>query len=546
MKRPKRTAPTTLAAPVPKGKPARITVTTVPSSPISSWTYERILSALDAHERGDFSRSAHLADAFGRDDRITACMTTRVQAITGRHGADFSIEPSERGSKTRAKMLARDVEAWWYDAVPERTLKQIQRVVTFIGVSISRIEWTPKDGKWIPDITPWPMESAYWDETKLCWILSAQEGQIEVRKGDPNWLIVAASNDRPWMDGMVRCLALPFLLRTFSARDWARFCERHGLPIIAIEEPSDAGDEDKKTFADSMRRMGREGVLRLPQQTDMNGGKGNGFKVDFIEPKDTAWQSFEAFRKDLSASIAIAILGQNLTTEVQGGSLAASKTHNQVRLEYRDSDVELLTTELHDGLIVPYVAFHSPNDIDAAPWPHWNTNEAEDKNEIVKVATQTAGAIEAFKNAGLRVDLVKFIESVGIPMLPGLPVEEPEEPEEEPPTPPAKPDDEGDDEESEDDELSVLASGDIAPGFTDGQRYADDLAENAAKASADAMGPSLDALLALINGADSFDAVRAGLAETYASMDPSDMEDLTERAEIMARLAGKHAVLVDL
>ena len=211
---------------------------------------------------------------------------------------------------------------------------------------------------------------------------------------------------------------------------------------------------------------------------------------------------------------------------MQGGSLAASKTHNQVRLEYRDSDVELLTTELHDGLIVPYVAFHSPNDIDAAPWPHWNTNEAEDKNEIVKVATQTAGAIEAFKKAGLRVDLVKFIESVGIPMLPGTPIEEPEEP--------------------ADDELSVLKSGDTAPGFADGQRYADDVAESAAKASADAMGPSLDALLALINGADSFDEVRAGLAETYASMDPSDMEDLTERAEIMARLAGKHAVLVDL
>jgi phage gp29-like protein len=526
-------------------KPTKITVTTLPSHTVTSWTYASVLSAIDAHETGDFSRSAALADAFGRDDRINACITTRIQAVTGKHGADFSIQPSTKGNKSRAKRLAKDVETWWYDALPERTLKRIFRDVLYMGISISRLEWNRRGAQWIPKAIPWPMRDVYWDETRRCFIVSAIEGQFEVRRGDPNWLIVASSNDEPWMDGLVRALGLPYFLRTLSARDWARFCERHGLPIIAIKEPTDADEDAKKAFASGIRNMGREGVIRLPQSTDSMGERGNGFDVSFIEARDTAWQTFEAFRKDLSTSIAVGVLGQNLTTEVQGGSLAAASMHDSVRREYRDSDVELLSTEIHDGVFVPYVGFHYPNDIDATPWPHWDTAEPADQTKIVQTANQAAAAIVAFKQAGLRVDLPAFLESVGIPMLAGDPLEEVEETETEgdPVEPP-----EDDDEETE--ATSVrLASGDVpsdAKGFVDGQRFVDDLAHNTALAASKALAPSLDKLIEIIDAADSFEDVRAALGDTYASMTSDDLEELIERAEIMARLAGRVAVLQDV
>jgi phage gp29-like protein len=529
--------------------PTRLTITTLPSSQTTTWTYDKILAAIDAHERGDFSQSAYLANAFGRDDRINACMTTRIQAVSGKNGLDFRLEPSTKGNKARAKKLAKEVEGWWYDALPERTLKRIFRDVLYMGVSISQMQWTRIGNTWIPKPKPWPMRDVYWDETKRCFIVRAQEGDFEVRRGDPNWLIVAASEEEPWLDGLVRSLGLPFLLRNFTARDWARFCERHGLPIIAIEEPTDFTDEDaKKAFATSLRTMGKNGVIRLPQLPDATGGKGQSFKVEFIEAKDTGWASFEAFRKDLSVAIAIAILGQNLSTEVQGGSLAAANVHENVRREYRDSDVELLSTELHDGVCEPYVVLHSPNDRDAAPWPYWETAEPADQNKIVDIANKTAAAITAFKAAGMRVDIAQFIESVGIPMLPGEPIEEVEEPEADPN---AEPDDqaEPDEEEEPETKTSRLASGDSlddAKGFVNGQKFADKLADAGALAARKIIKADVAALLAIIDKAESFEDVRRGLGDAYASMNQDELEELMERCEILARLAGRAAVLEDL
>jgi phage gp29-like protein len=533
-------------------RPSKITVTTLPAHRVTTWDYPKILSALDAHERGEFSQSSALADAFGRDDRINACMTTRVIAITGKNGADFSIEPSEYGSKSAAKVLAKLVTAWWYKTVPERTLKRIFRDVLLMGVSVSRQEWVRNGSEWIPKLTPWPMRDVWWDEQKRCFIAQAVEGIFEVRRGDPNWLIVAADDEEPWMAGLVRCLALPFLLRTFSARDWARFCERHGLPIVLIKEPMQFDADARKSFANSIKTMGRNGVVRLPQQEAQDGKEGPGFNLEFLEAKDTGWASFEAFRKDLSTSIAISVLGQNLTTEVNGGSLAAIKMHDAVRREYRDADVEVLSTELHDGTVVPYVRFHRPNDVDAAPWPKWETSEPEDQNKIVETANKAAAAIQAFKNAGLRVDVAAFVESVGIPMLPGDPIEEPEpEPDtgvEDPDR--NEPDPDAPDDEEEPAETSVkLASGDApadAKGFVAGQAFADRLADAGAKAAKKALAPSLESLLAMIDKAESFDDVRSALAETYANMNTDALADLMERVEILAQLAGRAAVLEDL
>ncbi len=532
-------------------KPTKTTVTTLPSHRVTSWDYTKILAALDAHERGEFYQSAALADSFGRDDRITACLTTRVIAITGKHGADFSIQPSEYGSKSAARVLAKEVSAWWYRAVPERVLKRIFRDVLLMGVSISRQDWARKGNEWIPDLTPWPMRDVWWDDQKRCFMVQAVEGQFEVRRDDPNWLIVAADDQEPWMAGMVRCLGLPFLLRTFSARDWARFCERHGLPIVVIEEPMQFDADARKAFAQSVSTMGRSGVVRLPQQEDATGGKGPGFKMEFLEAKDTGWASFEAFRKDLSTSIAIAILGQNLTTEVNGGSLAASQMHDAVRREYRDADVEVLSTELHDGVIVPYVRFHRPNDVDAAPWPHWDTAEPADQGKIVKTANDTATAIQAFKAAGMRVDVAAFIESVGIPMLPGAPIEEPEDAEEEPvgETPDAESDPKDDAPDDAETTSVQLASGSAlvdAQGFINGQRFADALAGNAGRTARKLLAPDIESLLSIIDDAQSFEDVRAVLGDVYAAMKPEALADLVERTEILARMAGKAAVLEDL
>lgn len=535
-------------------KPGRTVVTRLPIDPITTWTYAKINSAIDSHELGVFADSAALADAFGRDDRIAACLNTRVNALLGRHGASFSIEPSEEGDGRSRKALAREVDEWWIDAVPEKTARQILRDRILLGVSVSRIEWQAVGGRWVPRVRPWPMQFVHWDDASACFKVQAKEGIFDVRAGDPEWLIHSSSEDRPWMDGAIRALGLAFLLRSFSWRDWARFSERHGMPIIAIKEPADASEDDKATFFNGMKNMGRGGVLRLPQQP---GPDGVGFGVEFIEARDTGWESFKAFGDALAVSIAVYLLGQNLTTEVQGGSYAAATVHDRIRQDYLDADAEALSTDIRDGMLKPYVAFHYPgSSVDVAPWPTWNTDAPEDRTELADTSLKAVDFITKARAAGLRVDLDAYLERVGIPMLKGEAIDEAaleEAQERAQAIAEGEPDeDEGDDPKAPEEPAAAsvrLASGDRiedANGFVSGQQYADDLARKTALHAAKALRPSVDAILAAVNAATDPADLRRRLVETYRGISEAELRDVTERAIILAELAGRAAVLEDL
>ncbi len=47
----------------------------------SSWSVSQVRSALRSLEDGDFSDAAQLVDAMGRDDRLTAVLQTRINAL---------------------------------------------------------------------------------------------------------------------------------------------------------------------------------------------------------------------------------------------------------------------------------------------------------------------------------------------------------------------------------------------------------------------------------------------------------------------------------
>jgi phage gp29-like protein len=414
---------------VPKRPPTRIVIAQPVAPSITKWTFSRINRALDEHELGQFAASADLADAFGRDDRIRGCLATRVHALLGRNGAEFSFQPSDRGSnKASAKKLAREMHSQWWRLAPEKTLARILRDLLLLGVVIARREWTVIDGEWIPTLRPWPMQHAWWDETSGRYQVHTATGIETIDPEDPGWFVLEADVERSWLSGAVRALGLPFLLRTFDLRDWSRFCERHGLPIIAIKEPPSSTEEQKATFFESMRKLGREGVLRLPQIDE-----DEGWEVEFIEPKDRGWETFKGFKHELDTGIAIALLGQNLTTEVSGGgSYAAMRGHGRVLQVFLDSDAECLSTGLREGLVKWWVRFNRTDELELAPWPFWDTKLPEDLGARATTIVNASTALATLLERGVRVDVNAYAERFGIPLLEGEPIDEPAEPEPEP------------------------------------------------------------------------------------------------------------------
>lgn len=379
----------------------------------SHWPLASILSALADHEDGDFSESAKLAAAFGRDDRISACRGTRIRALVGKNGAKFEVLPSEDGDKRRQNPISERVNRIWFNCFNEVVLARILGDYIDLGVSISRIHWTFVRNEWLPSLEPWDMRWVRWDHYRGCFVAQTTEGEVEVRPGTGEWLVVGGD----WLTGAVRPLSMPFFFRGMTWKDWARYCEKHGVPILAIDEPPVEANAQQKAAKDSfftrLKQLGREGILRLPKNKD-----GKGFDAKILEPSTLSWPAFEAFLKRLDICIAIFLLGQNLSTEVSGGSLAAAVAQNRVRLDYLAADAEALSTAFRTQVLMPWGRFNLEGwSDDLAPWPKWDTAEPEDQKAKSTVAVNAASALDKLKKMNSPVDERAYLEGYGIPLL---------------------------------------------------------------------------------------------------------------------------------
>lgn len=391
------------------------------SFPTAAWSVAHIETALQGHETGDFSESAKLAAAFGRDDRITACRNTRIRALVGRNGCNFNLVASEDGDQRKAGRVQKDVEARFHTVCPEETLARIQQDVIDLGVSVSRIHWyfDWTWSEWLPRLEPWSMEWIRWDSTRGCYLAQTDgQGEVEVRPGTGEWLIVEPGGSHGWQSGAVRALAMPFFFRNATWKDWARYCEKHGVPILSIKEPpaqnDTAGKATKDKFFASLRRLGREGILRLPKSSD---GKA-AYEAEILEPKSLSWPAFKGFLERLDVCIAVYLLGQNLSTEVSGGSFAAAVSQNRVRLDYLAADAEALSSALRTQVWMWWGRFnHDTWDDLLTPWPVWTTSVPEDLKLKAEMMVFVGKAIKAFQDAKVPIDVRAIAEQFGVPVL---------------------------------------------------------------------------------------------------------------------------------
>ncbi len=387
----------------------------------TTWTVEQIKVALELHETGNFSESAKLSAAFGRDDRITACRNTRIRALVGKNGTALQLIASQDGDQRSAGTIKARVERRFYKTCSEAVLSRIQKDAIDIGVSISRIHWIFDTAaqEWVPFLEPWDLEWVRWDEQLGCYVAQTEgHGEVQVHYNTGEWLIVEPAGARGWNAGAVRALALAFFFRNSTWTDWARYCEKHGVPILAIEEPAVQNDPAQKATKDrffaALRRLGREGILRLPKSAD---GKSN-YDASFIEPKTLSYPAFEKFLTRLDVCIAVFLLGQNLSTEVSGGSFAAALAQNRIRLDYLSADAEALSTALREQVWMWWGRFNFENWNDAnTPWAQWNTSLPEDMQAKATTMAALATAIGPLIAAGMPIAVRELAAQYGIPVL---------------------------------------------------------------------------------------------------------------------------------
>jgi phage gp29-like protein len=438
---------------------------------LQSLTPERLAQILNDVKRGECpAEYIELAqDIELKDLHYRSVLSTRKDAITG---LEIKVVPASEDK--------RDMEL--ADAVERDIVKNPKAKLRFLirdmldglakGFSVSEIIWDTEKTPWKPAAYKFrdPRWFQYDRETgqRLC--LRAPLGNA-LEPLRPYKFVV---HEPHLISGnqITAGLALPalyyWMLKQYDVTSWAAFIDRYGYPIRVGKYGKKAKPEDIATLKRAVAAIGQDFGAVIPESA----------LLEIIESKHAGETSgvYHDMAEWVDKQISKLVLGQTMTTD-EGSSKSQSETHEKVRDDIADSDIQQVIETINASLTAPYIDFNFGRQEN---YPRIDLFKPDEKN-IDQIIT----AIEKLGPQGLKVkaDEVRGLiglsnpeegdEVIGgrVEYAPGFP---PQEDEEEPAL---------NAEQTKPDEIDALLENEN--GYT---RISDDIAaviEKAADASAD-------------------------------------------------------------
>lgn len=381
--------------PAVPGPKAGVTVLREPSvRAIYTWTPALIRSAEVAATGGNLRIAADLCEWMIGDDRIQAVLETRADALLG---LDFSLV--ERGDARRSKAVCAALDSEWEASFPEAELRKLLAWGQMLGVGLGQLVWDedPDTGRWTMRLETWSPRWLAWDSVRHTWTIDAIEGgaplgsaptgRYDITPGDGQWILYTPHGpSRPWVWGAYRALSRWALLKDYARNDWGFYSERLGQGVWVVEsDPTKGGmstgtEAQRKELAGDLQGIGRNtGIALQPGQT-----------LRLVESVARTQENFKAQIDAADNGYAIALLGQNLSTQAgSGGSIGSATLHGKVAHGRTRMDGKTLPACLRSQAVVHWAETNF-GDATLAPSPWWNTAPVDD--DKARAATRMAVA----------------------------------------------------------------------------------------------------------------------------------------------------------
>lgn len=354
----------------------------------TSWTITDVRNAYQAMNIGLFDLPSQMVDAIVADPRVQAALSSRTGGLLGRP-VEFQVPRRYRKSDLAKECLRAFRNAWPHMAA-ESILSELQKWTLMMGFGIGQLMWDTGGKYATPFLSPWNPRYTYYHWLLRKYIAITMDTQEPIDAGNAHWVLHAPHGEyRGWMRGIVRGIAQPWLMRAYAFRDWARYSERHGYPIILAKTPAAGDPVQIQQFRNSCATLGQESVVQLPQGVEPQ----YSYDLDLLEASDGHWEAFQKLIEACSMEITLALQGQNLTTEVKEGSLAAARVHADIRQALLEADARALSLTIYNQIARPFAAMNFGNP-DLAPMVEWDVSPEEDYQ--VKATT-----FQVFTNAYL-------------------------------------------------------------------------------------------------------------------------------------------------
>lgn len=324
----------------------------------------RVVSIFREAETGDTRRMIDLMKgARALDSRLSAVCAARVQTLTGRPVV-FHPPPGFEDD-AEAKEIAANVAQVWNLVSHSFALIAHLHHAALEHIAAAEWEWKTDLRKgWVYPVPRHAMAGfvhsnrLVWnDQIEPCLYDDANRSKPRPLSDYPDQFIVhcpiAGVSDYPWRRGALRDRIIPSIVkRQIGMAGWAQVLERWGQPqVVAKSDDEAVGDQ----IIAALRELGMDWRAVFPTSAEVT-----------AIPVSVDGELHVKFIDHVNADHAIRVLGQNLSTEVQGGSFAAASAHNRVRIDILAADALELAETLTHQWVEPVVRYNWPG----APAPY--------------------------------------------------------------------------------------------------------------------------------------------------------------------------------
>ena len=166
-------------------------------------------------------------------------------------------------------------------------------------------------------------------------------------------------SDYPWRRGAMRSAIIPSFIKRNGLKSWMVLAERFGMPQPYAKVPpgEDAdGKPDNSVIAEvesALKNLNRTWSMVVTNDIEIDSIEGSGNVNGDIHQRLISWA-------DMTQSIGL--LGQNLTTKVEGGSFAAAESHRFVADDLHLADAMELAETVTQQIVKPLCEYNWPGE----------------------------------------------------------------------------------------------------------------------------------------------------------------------------------------
>ncbi|PML45228.1 hypothetical protein BCT76_02890 [Vibrio tasmaniensis] len=299
-------------------------------------------SVVDGNNPQDYMTLAEEMEE--RDLHYAAQLRTRKLAVAA---IEPTVEPAS-DEQVDLDMADRVRDIMAEDQIPELFFDLLDGLGK--GLSVAQILWDTKQTPWKPQDYKW-VDPRYLraDQDTLEDILLISDSAPSGEPLEPYKFMVHTPRSKSgivWRNGLARLVAVMYMLKSFTVRDWWAFAEVFGIPVRVGKYGPNASTEDISTLVNAIGRIASDAGAVIPESMKLElieTAKGNGGNT-----------LFENMARWCDEQTSKAVLGQTMTAD-NGSSQSQANVHNEVRMDIAKWDARQLEACVNEYLVKPYV-----------------------------------------------------------------------------------------------------------------------------------------------------------------------------------------------